>query len=62
MSRARSQVLESGSAAPDAPFCDRRAQHLAPLLVAAGAAGGDRGRRTCSDRIIGKAVSGFQFC
>jgi hypothetical protein len=31
------------------------------LFVVAGAAGGDRARRTYSDRIIGKAVSGFQF-
>ena len=59
--QARAQALESWSAAPDALFCHPRAQHLAPLFVAAGAAGGDRGRRTYSDRIIGKAVSGFQF-
>ena len=60
MSR-RAQALESWSAAPDALFCHPRAEHLAPLFVAAGAAAGDRGRRTYSDRIIGKAVSGFQF-
>ena len=59
--QARSQALESWSAAPDALFCHPRAEHLAPLFVAAGAAGGDHGRRTYSDRIIGKAVSGFQF-
>ena len=59
--RLRSQALEAWSAAPDALFCHPRAEHLAPLFVVAGAAGGDRGRRTYSDRIIGKAVSGFQF-
>ena len=57
----RSRALESWSAAPDAVFCHPRAEHLAPLFVAAGAARGDRGQRTYSDRIIGKAVSGFQF-
>jgi aromatic ring-opening dioxygenase catalytic subunit (LigB family) len=57
----RSRALESWSAAPDALFCHPRAEHLAPLFVAAGAARGDRGQRTYSDRIIGKAVSGFQF-
>ena len=30
-------------------------------MVAAGAGGTDRGRRTYSDRVFGKAVSGFQF-
>jgi aromatic ring-opening dioxygenase catalytic subunit (LigB family) len=59
--QARSRALESWTAAPDALFCHPRAEHLAPLFVVAGAAGGDRGRRTYSDRIIGKAVSGFQF-
>jgi aromatic ring-opening dioxygenase catalytic subunit (LigB family) len=57
----RVRALESWSAAPDALFCHPRAEHLAPLFVVAGAAGGDRGQRTYSDRIIGKAVSGFQF-
>ena len=57
----RSRALESWSAAPDALFCHPRAEHLAPLFVAAGAARGDRGQRTYSDRIIGKAVAGFQF-
>jgi aromatic ring-opening dioxygenase catalytic subunit (LigB family) len=57
----RARALESWSASPDALFCHPRAEHLAPLFVVAGAADGDRGRRTYSDRIIGKAVSGFQF-
>jgi len=57
----RSHALESWSASPDALFCHPRAEHLAPLFVVAGAAGGDLGRRVYSDRIIGKAVSGFQF-
>jgi aromatic ring-opening dioxygenase catalytic subunit (LigB family) len=57
----RTSALESWSASPDALLCHPRAEHLAPLFVVAGAARGDRGRRAYSDRIIGKAVSGFQF-
>jgi hypothetical protein len=30
-------------------------------LVAAGAAARDQGRRNYSDRIMGKAISGFRF-
>ncbi|HEY3149040.1 MAG TPA: class III extradiol ring-cleavage dioxygenase [Dongiaceae bacterium] len=57
----RAEALEAWSKAPDALLCHPRAEHLAPLFVAAGAGGDDRGRRTYSDRIIGKAVSGFRF-
>jgi aromatic ring-opening dioxygenase catalytic subunit (LigB family) len=57
----RALALESWSDLPDAQLCHPRAEHLAPVFVVAGAAGTDRGRRTYSDRIIGKAVSGFQF-
>ena len=57
----RASALEAWLEAPDALLCHPRAEHLAPLFVVAGAAGMDRGRRTYSDRIIGKAVSGFQF-
>lgn len=57
----RARALETWAATPEAVFCHPRAEHLAPLFVVAGAAQGDRGRRTYSDRIIGKAVSGFQF-
>lgn len=57
----RDRALESWAESPDAVLCHPRAEHLAPLFVAAGAAAGDPGRRTYSDRIMGKAVSGFQF-
>ena len=57
----RADALESWSDAPDALLCHPRPEHLVPLFVAAGAAGDDRGHRTYSDRIMGKAVSGFQF-
>jgi aromatic ring-opening dioxygenase catalytic subunit (LigB family) len=57
----RDQELSRWSAAPGALACHPRSEHLLPLMVAAGAAGEDRGRRIFNDRIWGKAVSGFQF-
>lgn len=57
----RDGALAAWEDAPFAQFCHPRAEHLAPLFVAAGAAGGDRGLRDYSDRILGKAISGFRF-
>jgi hypothetical protein len=36
-------------------------RRLLALMVAAGAAGNDAGRRTYHDHLMGKAVSAFQF-
>ena len=36
-------------------------EHLLPLMVAAGAGGSDTGTRPYHDRLMGKAVSAFQF-
>lgn len=47
--------------APGALQCHPRPEHLLPLMVAAGAAGQDPGRRDYSDTIMGKALSGFRF-
>ena len=47
--------------APGAREAHPEPEHLLPLMVAAGAAAGDRGVRTYSDRILGKALSGFRF-
>jgi aromatic ring-opening dioxygenase catalytic subunit (LigB family) len=58
---ARDARLAAWSKAPGAAAAHPRSEHLLPLMVAAGAAGADRGRRTYSDRVFGKAVSGFQF-
>src|SRR5919109_296603 len=58
---ARDRRLAAWREAPSALACHPRSEHLAPLFVVAGAAGADRGRRTYSDRVLGKAVSGFQF-
>ena len=46
---------------PAARACHPREEHLLPVMVAAGAGGADRGRRTFNDRVFGKAVSAFQF-
>lgn len=57
----RAHMLAAWSQAPYAGFCHPRPEHLIPLMVAAGAAGNDSGRRDYSDHIMGKAVSGFRF-
>jgi aromatic ring-opening dioxygenase catalytic subunit (LigB family) len=59
--KARDQALIDWERAPFARLCHPEEEHLLPLMVAAGAAGTDRGRRTFSDRIWGKTLSGFQF-
>jgi aromatic ring-opening dioxygenase catalytic subunit (LigB family) len=60
-SAARDAGLIGWSDAPAARACHPREEHLIPLLVAAGAAGGDAGVRSYSDRVMGKALSGFRF-
>lgn len=57
----RNRLLAAWHHAPGARACHPSDEHLVPLLVAAGAAGMDRGRQVYSDRILGKAYSGFQF-
>jgi aromatic ring-opening dioxygenase catalytic subunit (LigB family) len=57
----RNTKLIAWSQAPGARASHPRSEHLLPLMVAAGAGGADRGRRTYSDRVFGKAISGFQF-
>jgi aromatic ring-opening dioxygenase catalytic subunit (LigB family) len=47
--------------APAARAAHPREEHLMPLMVAAGAAADDRGRRIFTDAATGRAVSGFQF-
>jgi len=60
-SDSRDRKLAAWSDAPGARAAHPRAEHLIPLMVAAGAAGNDRGRRTYRDRVFEKAISGFQF-
>jgi aromatic ring-opening dioxygenase catalytic subunit (LigB family) len=57
----REANLAAWENAPGARTAHPRSEHLLPLMVAAGAGGADAGRRAYSDRVFGKAVSGFQF-
>jgi len=57
----REARLVAWADAPGARAAHPRSEHLLPLMVVAGAGGGDGSRRTYSDRVFGKAVSGFQF-
>jgi aromatic ring-opening dioxygenase catalytic subunit (LigB family) len=57
----RAARLADWANAPGARTAHPRSEHLLPLMVAAGAGGEDRGTRDYSDRIFGKAVSGFRF-
>jgi aromatic ring-opening dioxygenase catalytic subunit (LigB family) len=57
----RDRKLSHWQQAPGALNCHPRPEHLLPLMVAAGAGASDLGRRTFNDRILGKAISGFQF-
>ena len=58
---ARDAALVEWKQMPGALACHPRAEHLLPLMVVAGAAQADPGRRTFSDRVFGKAVSAFEF-
>jgi aromatic ring-opening dioxygenase catalytic subunit (LigB family) len=58
---ARAAKLAAWEQAPFAREAHPREEHLLPLMVAAGAAGADPGRRTYADHLGGKALSGFQF-
>lgn len=59
--RERDRLLANWAGAPGARVCHPREEHLIPLMVAAGAAGEDRGRRVYAERVMGKPTSGFQF-
>jgi aromatic ring-opening dioxygenase catalytic subunit (LigB family) len=57
----RDAKLARWTTAPSARDAHPREEHLIPLMVVAGAAGDDIGRRTYSDRVMGSAISAFQF-
>ncbi len=58
---ARDRRLMAWRDAPGGRESHPRAEHLLPLMVAAGAAAGDRGVRDFSESIAGKPISGFRF-
>jgi aromatic ring-opening dioxygenase catalytic subunit (LigB family) len=58
---ARSAALAGWEQAPGARAAHPREEHLLPLMVAAGAGGGQPGRAVYRDRVLGAAVSGFCF-
>jgi len=57
----RDAALTRWEQAPFARFCHPREEHLLPLMVAAGAAGDDRGAVSWSGTFGGVAGSGFSF-
>ena len=57
----RDARLAAWAQAPGARLSHPREDHLLPLMVAAGAAGADPGRRDYGDSVSGKAVSGYRF-
>jgi aromatic ring-opening dioxygenase catalytic subunit (LigB family) len=57
----RNQKLLEWQTAPAARSAHPREEHLIPLMVVAGAAGDDLGKKTFSDRVMGATVSAFQF-
>jgi len=57
----RAARLAAWPSAPGARSSHPRAEHLLPLMVAAGAAGADAGAHAYGERVLGKAISGFRF-
>jgi aromatic ring-opening dioxygenase catalytic subunit (LigB family) len=57
----RLEKLSKWYTAPGARASHPTPEHLVPLLVAAGAAGDEPGRRTYNELLIGKPISGFTF-
>lgn len=54
-------ALAAWQEAPGALASHPTPEHLLPLMIAAGAADADVGRRAYSDQLMGKALSAFQF-
>ena len=58
---ARAAALEGWEQASGARFSHPYEDHLVPLMVAAGAAGEDRGLRDYADHVFGLPISGYRF-
>ncbi len=59
--RERASALASWSEAPWGRFCHPREEHLLPLMVVAGAAEHEPGRRVFEDVLMGVVISAFEF-
>ena len=59
--RRRDAALARWDRAPAARFAHPQEEHLIPLMVAAGAAGSDRGRRSFTGLLGGKPLTGITF-
>jgi aromatic ring-opening dioxygenase catalytic subunit (LigB family) len=59
----RTRALAAWAQAPQARACHppRAEEHLLPLMVVAGAAGADAGRKVFSDRVLQTTLSAFAF-
>ena len=59
----RQRALAAWDQAPQARLCHppRAEEHLLPLMVAAGAGAGDKGRQIFSDRVMQTTLSAYQF-
>ncbi len=57
----REAELQAWTKAPSARECHPREEHLLPLMVAAGAADGERGQVVFRDQVMGSVVSAVQF-
>ncbi|MDG3005585.1 DODA-type extradiol aromatic ring-opening family dioxygenase [Paludisphaera mucosa] len=57
----RRRRLDGWASAPGGRFAHPREEHLIPLMVAAGAAGEDLGRKAFCDRIMGRLCSAYIF-
>lgn len=57
----REATLAGWRDAPGAREAHPEAEHLLPLMVAAGAASGEGGTRIYADHVCGKPISAFQF-
>jgi aromatic ring-opening dioxygenase catalytic subunit (LigB family) len=57
---ARNERLEAWQTAPSARLCHPKAEHLLPLMIAAGASE-EPGKSVYAERVLETAISGFQF-
>jgi len=57
----RNESLRAWTSLPHARNAHPREEHLLPLMVAAGVAGHDAGKRIFNDQVMNVAVSAFQF-